>query len=89
MPPDLDIDMSKSLDGTMAAYSDQIIISTGQADWKSKIEDEKDTAPWGSVVSEMKTMLGPKGRYHDVGADRNVVCSGALANKNCSHTAIP
>lgn len=66
MPPDLDIETSKDLNGTMAAYSEQIVISTSQADWKSRIEDEKDTAPWGSVVSEIKTMLGPKGRYHDV-----------------------
>lgn len=68
MPPDLDIDVSKTLDGSIAAYSEHIIISTGQADWKSKIEDEKEMAPWGNVVSSMKTMLGPKGRYHDVSA---------------------
>jgi len=74
MPPDLDIETSKNLDGTMAAYSEQIIISTGQADWKSRIEDEKDTAPWGTVVSEMKTMLGLNGRYHDVGRSLDFRC---------------
>lgn len=66
MPPDLDIEQTKDLNGTIAAYSDQILISTGQADWKSKIEDEKDTAPWGSVVAQVKELLGPKGRFHDV-----------------------
>lgn len=64
MPGDLDIDQTKDLNGTMAAYSEQIIISTGQADWKSKIEDETNT--WGSIVAQIKGLLGPKGRFHDV-----------------------
>lgn len=82
MPSNLDIETSKDLNGTMAAYSEQIIISTGQADWKSRIEDERDTAPWGNVVSEIKTMLGPGGRCHDVGRTLNFkMYSGALANK--------
>lgn len=66
MPGDLDIERDKNLDGTMAAYSQHILVSTGRADWQSKIEDEKDTAPWGGVVASIKEMLGPKGRYHDV-----------------------
>lgn len=66
MPPDLDIDIEKKLNGTMATYSEHVIVFTGQADWKSRIEDEKDTAPWGEVVSSMKSLLGPKGRLHDV-----------------------
>lgn len=66
MPTGLDIDSSKDLNGTMASYSEQILIPTGQADWKSKIEDEKDTAPWGNVVAQIKQSLGPKGRFHDV-----------------------
>lgn len=67
MPPDLDIETEKKLNGTMPAYSEHVMISTGQADWKSRIEDEMDTAPWGEVVSTMKSLLGPKGRLHDVG----------------------
>ena len=66
MPPDLDIDMDKKLNGTTATYSQQILISTGQSDWKSRIEAEENTAPWGSVVAKIKRMLAPKGRYHDV-----------------------
>lgn len=66
MPPDLDIEMEKKLNGTMPAHSEHVLISTGQADWKSRIEDEKDTAPWGEVISNMKDLLGPKGRLHDV-----------------------
>ncbi|KAK5071625.1 Altered inheritance of mitochondria protein 32 [Lithohypha guttulata] len=57
----------------MAAYSQQILVSTGLADWKSKIEDEKDTAPWGGVVAQIKEMLGPKGRFHN--PYRNVIVS--------------
>lgn len=67
MPPDLDIETERKLNGTMPAHSEHVIICTGQADWKSRIEDEKDTAPWGEVVSSIKTLLGPKGRLHDVG----------------------
>lgn len=66
MPPDLDIDMEKKLNGSIAAYSEHVIVSTGQADWKSRIEDEKDTAPWGEIVASTRTLLGPKGRLHDV-----------------------
>ena len=64
--PELDIDRQKDLNGTMAAYSEQIIVSTGQSDWKSKIEDEKETSSWGAAVAQIKELLGPKGRYHDV-----------------------
>lgn len=66
MPPDLDIETDRKLNGTMPAHSEHVIICTGQADWKSRIEDEKDTAPWGEVVSSIKSLLGPKGRMHDV-----------------------
>jgi len=89
MPSNLDIETSKDLNGTMAAYSEQIIISTGQADWKSKIEDERDTAPWGNVVSEIKTMLGPRGRYHDVGRNLSSGCTPDVSlTRGNSHTAV-
>lgn len=65
-PTNLDIETSKDLYGTMAAYNDQIVVSTGQADWKSRIEDDKDSAPWGSLVARLKQLLGRKGPLHDV-----------------------
>lgn len=71
MPTDLDIDHSKDLNGTMAAYSEHVIITSAQADWKSKVEDEKDTAPWGLLTSQLKRFLGSKGQFFDVcGAPR-------------------
>lgn len=73
MPQDLDIDSRADLYGTMAAYSDHILISTGQSDWKSKIEDEKTTAPWGQLIGNVKDLLGPKGSLHDVGLYRVVL----------------
>ena len=68
MPPDLDIDTRPDLYGTMAAYSDHVLISTGQSDWKSKIEDERTTASWGELIGNVKDLLGPKGKLHNVGA---------------------
>lgn len=76
MPPGLDIDEKRNLNGTMAAYSEHIVVSTGQADWKSRIEDEKESGPWGEVVSNMKGLLGPKGRLHDVSRHLSVPFTG-------------
>lgn len=66
MPPNLEIDHKTNLNGAMAVYNQHILVSTGQSDWKSRIEDEADTGPWGSVVSNLKRMLGPKGEYYSV-----------------------
>ena len=46
----------------MAPYSQHIVISTGKLDWKSKIEDEEGL----NLARDLKTLLGPKGRFHDV-----------------------
>merc|ERR1711964_469984 len=40
MPEGLPIDHTKSLNGTMAPYAEQVLICTGKDDWLSKIEDE-------------------------------------------------
>ena len=66
MPAGLDIERSNNLNGTMVPYSQHVLICTGQSDWKSKIEDEKDTAPWGDFTHVLKSAVGPKGRFHDV-----------------------
>lgn len=85
MPPDLDIDRTKDLNGLIAAYSQHVIVSTGQADWKSKIEDEKDTAPWGTIVAQSKAMLGPKGRFHDVSGFEQAQAWFTANEFDCSH----
>jgi len=66
MPSGLDIDRTKDLNGTMAAHDAHLMISTGQSDWTSKIEDERDSAPWGSLVANLKKEIGPKGQFYDV-----------------------
>jgi hypothetical protein len=66
MPQDLDIDRSIDLNGTMAPYAEHLIVPSGQADWTSKIEDERDTAPWGQLTANVKKALSQKGDFHDV-----------------------
>ena len=61
-PPGLDIEREQPLDGTMAAYAEQVLISTGKSDWPSKIEDETDAV----FLQQMKKFLGRGGKYSDV-----------------------
>lgn len=90
MPSDLDIEMERKLEGTAPAHSEHVIISTGQADWKSRIEDEQDSGPWGEVVSTAKALLGPKGRLHDVRCSmllfsQILMQSLAISERCCEH----
>lgn len=66
LPRGLDIEREQNLSGTMAAYAEQILISTGKSDWKSRIEDEEGAH--GDVVRGLKQLLGPKGKFSDVRA---------------------
>jgi len=61
----------------MVPYAQHVIIPTGRHDWKSKIEDEKHTAPWGIFAADLKSLLGRRGEYHDV-----CLCSLLLYRKN-------
>lgn len=63
MPEGLEIDYSKPLNGTMAAYAEQILVCTGQADWKSRIEEENDG---DNLAADLKELLGRGGIYSDV-----------------------
>lgn len=62
MPPGLDIEREKPLNGSMAAYAEQVLISTGRPDWSSRIEDEPDAV----LVRQLKKFLGRGGKYSDV-----------------------
>lgn len=62
MPAGLDIEREQSLNGSMAAYAEQILISTGREDWKSRIEDEDEAA----FLKQVKGFLGRGGKYSDV-----------------------
>ncbi|KAF2836901.1 sucrose cleavage family protein [Patellaria atrata CBS 101060] len=63
MPTGLDIDREQDLNGTMAAYGEHVLISTGKDDWKSRIEDE-EIGP-GELAREMKKLLGRGGPHSD------------------------
>ncbi|OCT45660.1 sucrase/ferredoxin-like family protein Fmi1 [Cladophialophora carrionii] len=67
MPPlDQEIDHKNSLNGTISAHSQHLIISTGRSDWTSRIEDERENGTsWGKVVGDLKALLGRKGEFHD------------------------
>jgi hypothetical protein len=63
LPAGLNINYNQPLNGTMAPYAEQVLICTGQRDWKSKIEDENDG---DNLAADLKELLGRGGRYSDV-----------------------
>lgn len=63
MPSGLDIEREQNINGSMASYAEQVLISTGRSDWASRIEDEQEE---GMLVRRLKGLLGPRGRYSDV-----------------------
>lgn len=65
-PKGLDIDYDQNLNGTMAAYSQQVLIVTGQSDWKSRIEEDGQGQGWGILARHLKKLLGRGGQYSDV-----------------------
>lgn len=62
MPTGLDIEREQNLNGSIASYAEQVLISTGRSDWKSRIEEEDE----GVLVKQLKTCLGRGGKYSDV-----------------------
>jgi len=62
MPEGLEIDHNKPLNGTMAAYAEQVLICTGQSDWKSRIEEENDD---DNLAADIKELMGRGGVYSD------------------------
>ena len=62
-PTDLDINYKLPLAGTKPPYAQHIVVCTGHEDWSSRIED--DAGP--NLAKELKALLGPKGRFHNVG----------------------
>ena len=67
MPADLDIDRKLPLAGTMPQYTQHVVVSTGKADWASRIEEDDTTdAPWSLVIRGLKAALGRGGKFADV-----------------------
>jgi (2Fe-2S) ferredoxin len=63
MPEGLEIDHEKNLNGTMAAYAEQVLICTGKDDWMSRIEEEN---AGDNLAADIKELLGRGGVYRDV-----------------------
>lgn len=64
MPPGLDIEREQNINGSMAAYAEQVLISTGHTNWKSRIEEDEDSV----LVRQLKSFLTRSGKYSDVRA---------------------
>ncbi|CAD6439397.1 040c3b90-2891-45e8-84f2-d47d682969fe [Sclerotinia trifoliorum] len=62
MPEGLEIDHSKPLNGTMAAYAEQVLICTGKSDWPSRIEEDNSG---DNLAADIKELMGRGGMYSD------------------------
>ncbi|KAJ5166467.1 uncharacterized protein N7482_005248 [Penicillium canariense] len=71
MPEGLPIDHKQPLNGTMAAYAQQLLVCTGQRDWTSRIEDDGANHGWGNLVRGVKQLMGRGGPYLDVRGSRS------------------
>ncbi|PGH10746.1 hypothetical protein AJ80_07396 [Polytolypa hystricis UAMH7299] len=65
MPKGLEIDHAQNLNGTMAGYAQQVLISTGQSDWRSRIEEDGVDERWGMLGRGLKGMVGRGGKFSD------------------------
>ncbi len=74
VPPDLEIDRSRSLSNTVPQYNQHIVISTGKSDWESRIENE---AGGNNMAKVLKEMTKRKEEQHDV-------CRGILPDRSCT-----
>lgn len=63
LPPDLPIEYNKPLNGTMAAYAEQVLVCTGKDDWVSRIEEENSG---DNLAADIKELMGRGGIYSDV-----------------------
>lgn len=63
LPEGLEIDHARPLSGTMAAYTEQVLICTGKDDWMSRIEEENSG---DNLAADIKELMGRGGMYSDV-----------------------
>ncbi|KAE8443363.1 hypothetical protein EG329_001921 [Mollisiaceae sp. DMI_Dod_QoI] len=77
MPEGLEIDHSKPLNGTMAAYAEQVLICTGKENWMSRIEEENSG---DNLAADIKELLGRGGMYSDPYHNVSVVNSSFLSS---------
>lgn len=57
----MEIDRESPINGTTPAYAEQILISTGHSNWKSRIEDDSEAV----FLRQLKKHLGRNGKYSD------------------------
>ena len=81
-PEGLDIDRESKLNGTMPAYALQVIVSTGRTDWKSRIQDDEDSA----LVNQLAKFTGPKGKYSDVSIYCTLVYRARRVTDSSAHS---
>ena len=79
LPEELPIDHEQALNGTMAAYAQQLLVCTGQRDWTSRIENDGENKGWGNLVRGLKSLLGRGGPYLDVSGSFNPMDAQTLA----------
>ncbi|KAH9832784.1 Altered inheritance of mitochondria protein 32 [Teratosphaeria destructans] len=69
MPEGLEIEREQNINGSMPSYAEQVLISTGRSDWKSRIEDDDDGGggggPDAAVVKQLKAFFTRGGKYMD------------------------
>ena len=60
----LDIEREQNINGSMAAYAEQVLISTGRSDWPSRITEEE--GPDGALARQLSNNLLRGGKYMNV-----------------------
>ncbi|KAF2002440.1 hypothetical protein P154DRAFT_553064 [Amniculicola lignicola CBS 123094] len=85
-PPEFkDIDHDSPLLNTMATYSEQVVLCTGQSDWISNIAEEKDQG-WGEFVRGLRGVVGRGGDAFDPFNNVMITASSLPAEKTSKNT---
>ncbi|KAJ5966089.1 hypothetical protein N7481_012803 [Penicillium waksmanii] len=87
MPEGLPIDHEQALNGTMAAYAQQLVICTDQRDWTSRIENDGENKSWGGLIRGLKRLLSRGGPYLDPFNNVLVSTSSIVPATNSPSTA--
>ncbi|KAK2749426.1 Altered inheritance of mitochondria protein 32 [Myotisia sp. PD_48] len=88
MPSGIEIDHSQPLNGSMASYAQQVLISTGQRDWLSRIEDDGMDKGWGTLARQLKKLLGRNGKFSDP-YNNIMITNSSFKPSNSSSTQTP
>ncbi|KAI7041609.1 putative transporter [Hortaea werneckii] len=81
-PDGLQIEREQNINGSMAAYAEQVLLCTGRSDWASRIETEENAD--GEIVRQLKSFLGPNGKFSD--PYHNVMLTNSSIQSSASPT---